>query len=172
MAAATDPSHERSDIGLLEGYSDEERPLESYAAFTALFATAITGTALAARAQGRELPERPASADVVMIGLATHKLSRLIAKGKITSFMRAPFTELQDAAGQGELEEKPRGSGIRRSLGELLVCPFCLGQWLSAGFAAGLVFSPRATRLVAGSYSALTLSDFVQLAYVAACKRA
>jgi hypothetical protein len=106
------------------------------------------------------------------MGLATHKLSRLITKDKVTSFLRAPFTEHQASAGRGEVDERPRGRGVRLAVGELLVCPYCLGQWLSAGFVAGSVFAPRATRMVAATFAIETVADFLQLAYRAAEDRA
>ena len=53
---------------------------------------------MAARRSGRELPERVDAADLLLTGLATHKLSRLVAKDRIMSFARAPFTEHRSAA--------------------------------------------------------------------------
>jgi len=108
----------------------------------------------------------------VLVGVASHKLSRLISKDRVTSFVRAPFTEFEQSAGHGEVDEKPRGRGLRRSLGELLICPYCLAQWVTAGFAVGLVYAPRATRLVATVYTAEAISDFLQLAYNAGESRA
>ncbi len=52
--------------------------------------------------------------------------------------------------------------------GELLVCPYCLGLWVVAGFSLGLLFAPRLTRFLAAVFSALTISDFLQVAYKAA----
>ncbi len=138
----------------------------------AAFGAAVGGAGAAARAGGREPPDRLGARDVLMIGVATHKLSRLMAKDKVTSFLRAPFTEFQAASGQGEVEEKPRGTGLRLAVGELLVCPYCLAQWVAAGFLAGTVFAPRGTRMVAALYTAETVADFLQLAYYAAEQRA
>ncbi len=171
---ASAAARQQSDDGLdaFSGYTDEEQPLAGRVTLVAAFGASLAAAAAAARVTGREPPERPHPADVVMAGLATHKLSRLLAKAKATSFVRAPFTEYERPTGHGEVEERPRGGGARRAVGELLVCPYCLSQWISAGFAAGLVLAPRTTRLVAASYSAQALADFLQLAYVAAEKRA
>ena len=49
--------------------------------------------------------------------------------------------------------------------GELITCPFCLAQWVATGLAAGLVFAPRATRLVMSTFSAVAGADFLQYAY-------
>jgi hypothetical protein len=158
----------------LDGYAepDQERPLAAYAGLTATFGLSMAAAAAGLRAAGKQLPERPAVTDMIIAGIATHKISRLLAKDKVTAFARGPFTRFQDTAGHGEVEEEPRGRGARYALGELLVCPYCLAQWISAGYAVGLVAAPRQTRFVGAIYVAQTLSDFLQLAYKAAEDRA
>ena len=74
--------------------------------------------------------------------MATHKASRLIAKDRVTAPLRAPFTEFDQEGGPGEVEESPRGAGMRRAIGELLVCPFCLAQWIATAALAGLAVVP------------------------------
>jgi hypothetical protein len=154
----------------IQGYAlpSERPPLLSYAALMGVFHALFAGGLLAAKRSGRELPERVGPGDLVTIGVASHKLSRLISKDKVTSPLRAPFTELEEAGGPGELEERSRGRGARKAIGELLICPYCLGLWVVASFAVGLLFAPRLTRLLAAIFSALTISDFLQIAYKAA----
>jgi Protein of unknown function (DUF1360) len=160
----------RGTDGPYAGYADpEERPpLAAYATFATVFHAAMAGAVVAARRSGRDLPRRVEAGDLVLIGTASYKLSRLLAKKKVTAFVRAPFTELEGRGGPAELEERPRGSGMRRALGELLVCPYCLGLWASGGFHAGLLLAPRATRFSASVLSAMAISDFLQIAYKAA----
>jgi hypothetical protein len=152
---------------VLAGYTppDTRPPFASYAAFAVTFNAALAGAVVAARRSGRELPDRVDPGDLVLIGTASHKLSRLLAKDKITAFVRAPFTEFQGKGGPAEVEERPRGRGLQRAVGELLVCPYCLGLWVSGGFHAGLLFAPRSTRFAASVLSAMTISDFLQAAY-------
>ncbi|HEV7162588.1 MAG TPA: DUF1360 domain-containing protein [Solirubrobacteraceae bacterium] len=155
------------------GYAPHEhRPLGSYAALTGVFGAGLSGALLALRASGRELPERLGLADVLLVGIASHKLSRMTTKDKATSFLRAPFTRFQADAGHAEVSEEPRGSGARRAIGELLICPYCLAQWITAAMSVGLVAAPRQTRFIAAIYAELTLADFLQLAYRAAEERA
>ena len=151
------------------GYAPPRRrpPFGAYAAMSTLFNAAFAGALVAAGRSGR-LPERPATGDVLLIGVASHKLSRLITKDRITSFVRAPFTEYQEPGGPGEVEERARGRGLRKAVGELLVCPYCLSLWTSASFHVGVVYAPRATRTVASTFTALTLADFLHIAYKAA----
>ena len=146
----------------------ERPPFGPYAGLAALFNAAIAAGGVGAKRSGRDLPERIEARDIVLNGMATHKLSRLISKDKITSFARAPFTEFQEPGGPAEVEERARGEGWRRTIGELLVCPYCLGMWISGGFNLGLVVAPRGTRFVASVLTGLTISDFLQIAYKAA----
>jgi hypothetical protein len=157
----------------MSGYSPgEHRPLAGYAVLTTTFVTALGGALVGLRATGREMPERPTVGDVVLMGVATHKVSRLLSKDKVTSFLRAPFTRYQEASGHGEVEEQARGTGLRLAVGELVLCPYCLSQWVAAGFAVGFVAAPRMSRFMAGLYTAETLADMLQLGYLAAEKRA
>jgi hypothetical protein len=146
----------------------ERPPLGAYAGTIAVFAGLFSAALLLARRSGRPLPERLGAADLLTIGVGSHKLSRLLAKDKVTAPLRAPFTELEEAGGPSELEEASRGEGARKAIGELLVCPYCLGLWTSAGMHAGLLFAPRVTRTVASTFTALALADFLQIAYKAA----
>jgi Protein of unknown function (DUF1360) len=145
----------------------EERPLKGYALVSGLFGSLVTLAAVGLRRSRGTLPERLSPFDLILSGVATHKFSRLISKDKVTSFARAPFTEYEGKGGPGELEEKPRGSGVRHAVGELLVCPYCLGLWISTAFGLGLVFAPRVTRLVGFVLTTLGISDFLQVAYKA-----
>jgi hypothetical protein len=131
---------------------------------TGAFFAALAGAGAAAAAQGRDI-DRPSAIDVILHGLATQKVSRLIAKDKVTSFVRAPFTRYPEPAAHGELEEAPRGEGLRYAMGELLVCPYCMAQWVAGGLAVGHVLAPRATRLVSAMWASQAIADGIQLAY-------
>lgn len=156
--------------GTFEEHGLDPERLSSYAALIAVFNAGFAGLLLAARASGRELPRLEAG-DVALFGVATHKLSRTLAKDKITAALRAPFTEHAGSAGPAEVRERPRGRGLRRSIGELVGCPYCLDQWVATGFVGGAIFAPRATRLVAGVFATVALADFLQLAYRAGQKQ-
>jgi uncharacterized protein DUF1360 len=144
---------------------EPERPLGGYAVLTGVFGALSAAFAVSLRRSGRKLPEHIDSRDLVLITLATHKLSRLIAKDRVTSTMRAPFTTYEGEGGPAEVKERPRGSGLRRAVGELVVCPYCIGLWISAAFTAGLIVAPRATRWAAAVFTSLLGSDVLQIAY-------
>jgi hypothetical protein len=152
-----------------DGYAPGEgRPLAGYAATLGTY-LGLTGVlALLAKATGRTPPDRLTTQDVVLVSIATHKVSRLLAKDSVTAPLRAPFTRYERPAGNAEVTEQVRGDGVAHSVGELLSCPFCLAVWVASGFFAGLVFAPRLTRLVAATFTAVAISDTLQLGYAAA----
>jgi alpha-L-arabinofuranosidase len=76
---------------LIEGHADQHRPLGAYTALIAAFNGLAAGGLLAAHRAGR-LPERFAASDLALAGVATYRLSRLIARDRVTSGLRAPFT--------------------------------------------------------------------------------
>ncbi|MFL5899170.1 MAG: DUF1360 domain-containing protein [Solirubrobacterales bacterium] len=146
----------------------ERPPFLPYLSFMSSFGALLTAALAVAKRQGRELPDRVPPGQLLLVGAASHKVSRLLSKDKVTSPLRAPFTELEGKGGPAEFEERSRGTGLRKAVGELLICPFCLGLWVIACFSVGLLFAPRVTRFVASLFAALTISDFLQIAYKAA----
>jgi hypothetical protein len=133
-----------------------------------LVAYGVASAALAAygRASGRSLPERYAVLDLVLGGVATHKFSRLLARGSVTSPVRAPFTEFAGPAGAAEHDEAARGDhGVRHTVGELITCPFCLGVWVGTTYVAGLGLVPRSARAWAAVFTVSAISDALQHGY-------
>jgi Protein of unknown function (DUF1360) len=155
--------------GPFRGYGGEQ-PLGAYAALIGLFHLAFALFLLATKGSGRSLPRRVGLGDILLFGAATHKLSYLLSNDAATSPIRAPFTEFQEMESPSNVEEQPRGTGLRRAVGELLLCIFCLGQWVAAFFAYGLVLAPALTRFVASVFAVVTVADFLQQAYMAAKK--
>jgi hypothetical protein len=137
-------------------------PLSGYGRIVAVYGAAVMAAGAVTRRRKVKLPEHVAPLDLVLVGAATAKLSRLVAREPVTSPLRAPFTELRASRDRRAPEERPRGHGTRHALGELLTCPFCVSQWFATGFAFGLVTSPRLTRQVAGLFAALEVADLLQ----------
>jgi hypothetical protein len=150
-------------MDIAEGHSEQYRPLAGYAALMGAFGTASIVGLVAADRAGR-LPDGFSAADLGLAAIATYKVSRLISRDRITSAIRAPFTRFQDDAGHGEVEESARGRGPRRAIGELLVCPDCVGLWVAGGFTAGLVAHPAVTRTIAATFALHAVSDALQTA--------
>ena len=156
-----------------EGYKKgEDVPLFSYGMLAGTFNLLFALFLVVTRISGRSLPERIDARDIVLLGMATHKLSLVGSQDAITSPLRAPFTELEEKKSPKKVEEKPRGEGLRRSVGELLTCQFCLGVWVASLFTYGFVLLPRVSRLVAAVFAAVTFSDFLHQIYKALMKNA
>ena len=149
-----------------EARVEVERPLASYTALMGAFSAVFGGGILLANATGR-LPRRPSFADIAHVGVAAHKVSRLIAKDRVASPLRAPFTATV-VDDEGELDDKAVGTGMQRAVGQLLTCPKCVGQWAAASFVLGTIWAPRPTRAVAGVFAADAISDFLHAAFRAA----
>lgn len=151
----------------------EARPLAGYLRTLAAYGAVVAGLGGLAKARGRTAPDRVPAGDVVLIGIATHKISRILTKEAVTSPLRAPFTRYEQPAGDAELVESVPDDGSRRhAVGELVTCPFCMAVWVATGLTAGLVLAPRFTRLAATAFTAVATSDFLQVAYAAAKKAA
>ncbi|MFN2441524.1 MAG: DUF1360 domain-containing protein [Thermoanaerobaculia bacterium] len=142
----------------------DEMPLDGYVWLLGAFGVAAASV-VAAAASGRRFPKRVSPTDVVLIGVATHKLTRIVTRDWVTAPLRAPFTEFQKSLGSGEVQETSRGEGLQRAIGDLLTCPFCTGPWIAGALFSGLVFSPRVTRLVAATFASVALSDWLHHAY-------
>ncbi|HEX5542810.1 MAG TPA: DUF1360 domain-containing protein [Micromonospora sp.] len=156
---------------LRQAYAPQEhRPLGGYVGSMLTYLGATGGLAVIGRLTGRRIPQRPAPADVVLVSIATHKLSRMLSKNTVTSPIRAPFTRYERPIGSAEVMEQVRdeGSSARHAVGELLSCPFCTAVWVATALTAGLVLAPRLTRLVATGATAVAASDFLQIAYATA----
>src|SRR6266705_1312394 len=148
----------------------DEQLLTEYATLLGFYVASVavlTGMAL----EQDRLPKRFGVLDLALLGIATHKLSRIVAKDRVTSILRAPFVNYIRSAGAGEVEEEPRGGGIQRGIGHLISCPYCTAPWCATALAFGLIFAPRVTRFFAGILASVATSDFLHRAYLAAKKK-
>ncbi len=68
--------------------------------------------------------------DYVLMSLATWRLTRLFVYDAITKFIREQFWDVVKV-GKGFVLEKPK-FGPRRTLADLLSCPWCFGMWAAA----------------------------------------
>lgn len=68
--------------------------------------------------------------DYVLITLASWRLTRLFVYDIITKFFREQFWDVKKI-GKGYQLEKPK-VGPRRTLADLMDCPWCFGVWATA----------------------------------------
>jgi Protein of unknown function (DUF1360) len=140
----------------------DQVPLAGYVASMLTFAAGLGGILVWVT---RKKAPLPSLLDVALLGVATHKLSRILSKDFVTAPLRAPFTRRQGPEGAGEVHDEPRGGGLRRATGYLLTCPYCLGPWIGTSLCASLLGFPLQTRFVLRVLSAVTVSDFLHLSY-------
>ncbi len=152
--------------GIFEGYSKEKRPLGGYAALAGLLTVAVATALTAGERDEDKLPDLSLT-DLLLLGVATHKLSRIVAKDLVTSPFRAPFVKFKESAGAGEVEEEARGEGMREAIGDLISCPYCMAPWVASAMVFAHGWRPRATRLVASIFSITAGSDFLNRLYAA-----
>jgi len=148
----------------------DEQLLTEYAVMLAFYVASVATLTGVALERGR-LPKKFSLLDLAALGIATHKLSRILAKDRITSILRAPFVNYIRSAGAGEVEEEPRGRGIQRGIGNLISCPYCMAPWCATALGFGLIFAPRVTRFFATILGSVAISDFLHRAYLAARER-
>jgi hypothetical protein len=145
----------------------EEQLLAEYATLLGFFVVSVAVLTSIAAEQKR-LPRKFSVLDLALLGIATHKLSRIVAKDRITGILRAPFVSYIRSAGEGEVEEEPRGRGFQRGMGHLVSCPYCMAPWCATALSFGRVFAPRVTWFFAGILGSVAISDFLHRAYLAA----
>ncbi len=158
------PHRRRSPIsGLVSGYGREQQ----LGAYSTLFATyaAATAVGVVTGVRRRGGIPRPTLADGVLIAVAAFKLSRLVTKDKVTGFVRAPFTQWVEEGDGAEVNERPRGDGVRYAIGELLTCPFCCTQWTTTALGVAWLHSPKATRALMTLLTASAAADVLHVAW-------
>lgn len=137
---------------------------QEYAVKILLILLFIAVVALASLAGTGKLMQRLASwsaIDFLLVGLATHRLGRLVAYDRVMEPVRRPFARTgPDATGAGESVE-PIGEGLKQVIGQLLTCPICSGTWIAAGLVIGLVWLPEVTRLFLWMTAAIGLAEII-----------
>jgi hypothetical protein len=150
------------------GYSPgEHKPLGGYAILLLVFHGLVAALGAVLLRSRKRLPETIPPGDIALLSIATFKLSRIITKDKVTAAVRAPFTRYEGDAGPAEVSESVRGTGLRRAVGELLACPYCIGQWVATGLLAVYIWHPRVGRTTGSLFAVATGADYLQQAWVA-----
>jgi len=96
-------------------------------------------------------PHRIEGMDMLLLSLATFRLTEVITEEKVARFIRAPFCEQVTTTkpdGTVVEEEVPIGKGFRRVAGELVLCPWCAGIWIATLLTFFWVLAPGMARMV------------------------
>lgn len=128
-----------------------------------LIGSFLASIAVAGTRPAHRLP-RVGPFDLVLMGLASHRIGRMVAFERVAEPLREPFTAtVPDETGADETVVA-RGRGVRWVLGELLSCPTCVATWAAMILYLGLTFFPRPTRVL---LSVLAATGTAEIAYVA-----
>lgn len=139
-----------------------------YRAYAAIVGTFVAGLgAVSGLAAARRRPVQEISAvDLALLGLATFKASRTLARDTVTSFVRDPFVE--GVAYEGENEQPTHETELKRAIGELVTCTRCIGTWIGAGLASTQILAPRTGRLLSSTLAAGAINDWLLAGFTAA----
>jgi hypothetical protein len=168
----------------------EEMPLAGYLAIMGGFVGAAGAVVLGIRSRDRRARRRAAEElvahemllreelkhkagprfrpfDLVLLGLATHKMTRIITKDQVTAPLRAPFTRYRGAAGGGEVREEPRedAGSVRKAIGQLVTCEYCTAPWVAGIMTAGLLLVPRLTRSIAAMLGMVAVAHWLHAGF-------
>ena len=141
----------------------ERPPYGSYAAIMGVFASLLATAGAIGRLLDRD-PQCQTSLDLVVLGLASFKAARTVARDEVTSFIRQPFVRGDAHSGEGE---EPVEGGMAQAIGELVTCTRCAGTWVAAGLASTQILAPRFGRLLTWSFAAAATNDFLQTGFAA-----
>jgi hypothetical protein len=121
-----------------------------------------------AKLLGRD-PREHTSLDLVLLGLATFKASRTVARDEVTSFLREPFVEGHAKEGA----ESPVETGdLRQAVGELVTCSRCIGTWIAAGLAGTQIIAPQFGRLLTWTLATAGANDVLQAGFAVLTNKA
>jgi hypothetical protein len=143
-------------------------PYGAYAAIVSAFGGGLAAAGALAHLLHRD-PSKHDALDFIVLGAATFKASRTIARDEVTSFLRDPFVEGEAHEGG----EDPVATGdLRQAIGELVTCSRCVGTWVAAGLASAQVLAPRFGRLLTWTLAAGAANDFLQAGFAALTAKA
>lgn len=98
--------------------------------FTVFFTVLVIMASIILEGEARIQLSELKMVDYVLITLATWRLTRLFVYDAVTKFFREQFLDVKKV-GKGYALEKPK-VGPRRTLADLLSCPWCFSVWAAA----------------------------------------
>jgi hypothetical protein len=128
-----------------------------YAAINAVYGALIATVLFSTRE--RHARDPISGRELIPISAATFALSKVIAREKIGSWMREPFVD------QSGGEQRPRGRGLQRAVGELLTCTRCVGAWSALGVVGLRLAAPDSGRIVTNVLAASAGNDWLQAGF-------
>jgi hypothetical protein len=146
--------------------NETQQTTPPYAAYAGIMSTFVGGVALTGLLAGRlsRTPPERRALDLAILGLATFKAARTLARDEVTSFIREPFVE---GTAPDEDEHAVQTGDVRQAIGELVTCSRCVGTWVAAGIAGVDVLAPRFGRMLSWSLAVGGANDWLQAGFAA-----
>lgn len=110
--------------------------------FTAFFAVCIVMAMIILHTEAARTPESLTLFDMALMILASWRLTRLFVYDAIMKWFREQFWDASREKGGATLR-KPKG-GPRRTVADLLSCPWCFGIWAAATVTFFYLLTPLA----------------------------
>ena len=133
----------------------EARPVD-YAALNMVWVA--LAAALLANTRRRQAKDPITNKELIPLAAATFALSKAVARERIGTWVREPFVD--DSEGQ-----RPKGSRIRRAVGELVTCTRCVGTWSALGVVSLRVLHPDAGRTLNVILASSAANDWMQAGF-------
>ena len=165
--SAADGRGTRAWPGAFSTPRSNSRPAD-YAALEAVFLLGLGGVVALSRRRDRQgAPGIPRS-ELPTMALATFTLADVLAKEKISTWLRDPFV----VEGADHRPVAPQGGGMRYAIGELLTCTRCVGTWSALGLVGLRTASPVAGQATAAVLALSGANDLIQSAFRLLVERA
>ena len=132
----------------------ETRPVD-YAAINAVWISLTA--ALLAGTRGRAAKDPITNKELVPLAAATFAVSKAVARERIGSWVREPFVDTE--------VQQPKGSRLRRAVGELVTCTRCVGTWSALGVVGLRIANPEAGRTVSVILASSAFNDWMQAGF-------
>jgi hypothetical protein len=138
-----------------------------YAVVEAVFLAGLAWLSVLTRkreaAGERAIPLR----ELPVLAAATFALADVVAKEKVSTWLREPFVEEAD-----HKPVRPEGTGLRYTIGELLTCTRCVGTWSALAIVGLRTASPPAGRAVSTVLALAGANDVLQSGFRLLSERA
>ncbi len=129
-----------------------------YAILEGAFAVGLGGVVALARRRERDGSLAIPREELPLLALATFALADVVAKEKVSTWLREPF--VRESAEHKALA--PEGTGLRHAVGELLTCTRCMGTWSALGLVGLRTASPSTGRAVTNVLALTGVNDVLQ----------
>jgi len=96
--------------------------------------------------------------ELPLLALATFALADVVAKEKVSTWLREPF--VHESAEHKAVA--PEGTGMQHAIGELLTCTRCMGTWSALGLVGLRTASPTAGRVAINVLALTGANDVLQ----------